>query len=1335
MKVVRRIVRAALILIGLVAAAALAALLWARTDAGRTSLRRLVLAHARRVVPGLDIARIRGDFSSWLVAEGIVVRDREGRVAVEAERVGLRFNLLALLRHRVAIEELRIEKVQVVGRPLADGSLNLSALFVPSQPSPGAAPSRWTVAVAALHVREGTLSIANRRDPPLRAQLAWLDGAAQSGGGVVRVRLDALEVALAQGPRRHVATLSGAEAALGPSAVKVRIEKAALWGLLRGGPVMLTGAAQGPRNAVRGAFRLQIPPRGQVALAGLVDLSGRDAPSYQVTASLSRLDPHAFAPHLLPGSLSARVQAQGRALPLEPGSFFVLAIELGPSWLQGIPVRSARLDATSQEGRWTLRGATVEAPGASVRARGQGDRRFVSFELTASLDAVGMRRLPIRQLPPGLRGHGQLQVRLSGPLPPSQATLEGRAWVQELALRDTRIGSAELSVRAIDLPRAPKLKLSGRLSRLTAGALAAEAAHLEADLSLERGRPRGTIAINAHTLALGPNLRLDAAGVRIESAGSDVRLLASGAGPRGSGALAAHATVEAEWAQVTLERLEVVTPRLKAGLDGPAQVLWRAGDVLELAGLNLWARGDRLAGRLAARARYRLHPYAQPRMEAQVSVRDGVVGELSGIDADLRALLHGDRAQATLDGTVGPRRLPFHLDVDAPVAASGPLRLAERGQLRAHVVARSLPLEQLPLPLSLARRGIKRATVTVDGEVGGEVASPQARIDLVLSDLVVRDLKPVDARLQLSAGRDRTQLSLRAQLGGAEVLALDARAALPVAQLVRAGAQPQALADTSIDLDGRIQGLALGELAGLDPRFAGLRGQLEGTLRVIGRARQPSGRLDLAVRGAEVDGLSFGAVELHAQGDAHAESASLHVEQASGGTLEAQASMDRTGSPPGLEGRVRARQLDVGFARLLSAAIRETGGRLDADVRAQGPLNAPTLVGTIQLSDGKLGPREQPTIEGVRADIAITPQKLELKELTARSGDGSLRAHGTVALAGARPQSFALDATAKDFLLAYNGIEGSRLDGELHLRGRLEPESLWAQLDIPSATAWVPKLPDPRKLQSTRPHEDQVFIDREGLAARQGPAAGGREVDFRGQIGTLAVRGKEMDFDLEGDLSARIGKDGRQVLRGALEVRRGSLEIQNRRYDIERARLFWDGDPDHPEPHLDIRLSHVFAEATVAIELHGTAKKPELRLESDPGLEEPQILSLILTGEVGGVPSDQRIDPAAAVSSLVLAKLADKIAPELGVDILRVEQQAKSDQAGKATGETDTRVEVGKYITERVFLSYVHVFGANDQENRNEAHVEYRMTRRWLLQTTFGDAGVGGLDVFWTYRY
>ena len=42
--------------------------------------------------------------------------------------------------------------------------------------------------------------------------------------------------------------------------------------------------------------------------------------------------------------------------------------------------------------------------------------------------------------------------------------------------------------------------------------------------------------------------------------------------------------------------------------------------------------------------------------------------------------------------------------------------------IEAHVAARTIKLEELPLPLGLARRGVKTATVDLSGELSGTVA-------------------------------------------------------------------------------------------------------------------------------------------------------------------------------------------------------------------------------------------------------------------------------------------------------------------------------------------------------------------------------------------------------------------------------------------------------------------------------------------------------------------------------------------------------------------------------------------------------------------------------------
>jgi translocation and assembly module TamB len=84
------------------------------------------------------------------------------------------------------------------------------------------------------------------------------------------------------------------------------------------------------------------------------------------------------------------------------------------------------------------------------------------------------------------------------------------------------------------------------------------------------------------------------------------------------------------------------------------------------------------------------------------------------------------------------------------------------------------------------------------------------------------------------------------------------------------------------------------------------------------------------------------------------------------------------------------------------------------------------------------------------------------------------------------------------------------------------------------------------------------------------------------------------------------------------------------------------------------------------------------------------------------------------------------------VRIANVQQRTTE---GQITGQTDTRVEIGRYVGDRIYLSYAHVFGASDTQNSNEAQIEYRLTGRWIVETVLGDSGVGGIDALWTHRY
>jgi translocation and assembly module TamB len=143
-------------------------------------------------------------------------------------------------------------------------------------------------------------------------------------------------------------------------------------------------------------------------------------------------------------------------------------------------------------------------------------------------------------------------------------------------------------------------------------------------------------------------------------------------------------------------------------------------------------------------------------------------------------------------------------------------------------------------------------------------------------------------------------------------------------------------------------------------------------------------------------------------------------------------------------------------------------------------------------------------------------------------------------------------------------------------------------------------------------------------------------------------------------------------------------------------------------------------------------------LTCDPPIyDQSEVIAAILSGD----PATQRVDDRSldqkvtgAVSGLLVGKIKDQIAPNLPIDVIKVDTGTEG-----TTGLGDTRVEVGKYITDSVYVSYVHQFGSTfvgtQRFNSNEADLEWRFKKRYEVETAFGDAAVGRVNLYWTVRY
>ncbi len=1371
----------ALVIIPLVAVGlAGSALLVARTEWGRERLRRLVLAQARSSIPGLELGHIGGGYLRDLTLDGVVIRDRQGRRAVRVERIAIRYDLLPLLRRVIAIRELRVVSPRVIARPADGGASNLVGLITPPTPTPtptgGARAGAWRIEIARLVVGGGAAELRAADGRALAIEGLNADGWLRIDGGGDRFEgsLRSLEAGASYRERRYHLALS-AHAALDPMRVDISVPHLALSGLARGAGVALRATAVGPRDRIAVAVQLAGREAGRVTLEGHVGLTGAwDAPAlggYDLTLASHALDPGAVSDQLPRGRIDAQISAHGRGVPLRPGSEAKLAADASSARLGDLRVRWMRLSSDSTGGRVRAdlsvaleqRARARAASGEAVSGTGQaalqvagdldgritvhasaearqlrlGDLRIGALDLHLSAERpAGGGGARAARAPSGHLRFSARAVHAGGSLPPIDTVdLQADSDGHQLSVRGAAAGprlSAELAARGAVGARAVAIELD----RLSVG--------------FDEGGGRQTIALRQPArLAWRAGDRVELGAVRLHGAGhrfnGDLEVgglyrlgparnreeplarLDLGLHRASFGGLdPIDARVGATIRQMPSASVSASSPSpaaLEAVLEahvGGAQI---HGDATVPVSLSRFGpRGLAPRGPIAVHlATGRIALRELPLLERELA-RRGLVGGMAHVDATVEGDIAHPRGHALVevsDATIQPPR----------------------------------GMAPAPSPQAVAGLG---AWLRVDAQPGQSHLAAQA--SLPAGGAVTVDAHSPTDLGALLAGADPLDVPWRATVEIAKLRLAPLLALLPSAALA-----PRAFSSAS---------------AAPPDETKGTDGVVTGKATLTGTARRPIGTAELAIAGLQIDGVAFSSAQLSAAADADRVRALASVEQQKGGNLRLEAEADRSAAHR-FKAHLRVKQLDLRFLRPAVLPfvpnLREVGGKLQAVVDVTGSAatdgggaagagaaahETPTLNGEIHLDDGKLGISGQPTFHDIAVAVEARSGKVEIDRFRVRSGDGLLEGKGHVLLDQLRPASMVLTAHAKDFQVDVAGASGGRLDGDLAIEAALRASVLSGELRVPRAALWLPRLGGAASagaagnssLQSLEPHAHLHFVDAAARAAHEKAAAAEAkrqasgslltEVDIRAVAETVYVRGREFELELESDLhignahGAAPSPRLRPALSGTVRVRRGRIEFSGRRFAVERGTVTFDGAED-PNPALDIRLAHGLREAVIAVEVGGTLKKPEVRLLCDPPIyDQAQIVSLILTGRAGsqGV-AGENLDATAALTSLLFAQIAGRIVPQLGLDVVRIANVQQRTTEGQITGQTDTRVEIGRYVGDRIYLSYAHVFGAGDTQNSNEAQIEYRLTSRWIIETVLGDSGVGGVDALWTHRY
>jgi translocation and assembly module TamB len=1348
--------------------------LWtfAQSASGGNLIRRVALKQINHRIAGrlrIDRLRFGGD---RVTLGGVALEDPQGDVVARVRGLDLQFAPLALLRGRLEIDRLEIDRPDLRLVSSERGS-NLSRALAsrerqPPEPATSPAASRGPGLVIDLHqlvLRDGNLSVRSGA-PPVRVTDLDVDGAARYETGSRLARVD-LRVS-ATGAR--IEARGGLDlGALRATAdgFKVRVHDVNLAELMRDMPrsnlaINLDAAgAQAVLDLGLRAPGLSIDGHGTYDGSDIDARLGVDATDLAATArNLARC--HLAPPLKLAGAGKVDVALRG---PLARPGLEVTA-RVPHAVYQDYGVRDLQADVRLPR---VDRPQEIHADVTATDLRLQ-DRHIVG--LTVALHVIGPRVAvnvrTTRPYPLVLAAHGFRLTPHAIRLDDLALRYPGESW--------TMAGPSRLVIDG-DRVELSALDLHGRGQRVRVDfSKAGAAGHARVGLShFDLGRlPQPLVP---HTVAALGKIDLTA---DLQFSPSRLRGRVSARGV-GTG-VDADLDLPASWPPRDPRQrvhLELTVPETDlGGLANTVQTL--TGKPLPLAPRGHASLSAHIEGRSA-----------NPRVQLAVRARGLAVGSQPLGNLDLSIDGEGDRpialrlqASGVAGGVLaGPATLTAQTTTSVRALLRRPLTAERAAQLPFEA-----QLEVQRIALAAAGKLDPRAKglggfASIHATVRGTPEHPDGSLAVDLAGITAQGVPATDGRVELSMDERSTQVNARLLRQKEALVALQARAGAGLSALRDHAAWPE----IPIRVRAVVGPLAvtrrgLRSAVGSGEGQAELHGRLHVDLAIDGTMHAPRLLAHAQADQLRLDKTALGFARIEARYEKDQARVAVTIASANGGKLAVDAGVhanlglpDVLSHPPDLRRlafdlTVKAQELDLKGFSGMSTTLSRAAGLLDADIQARGVLGDPRFSGHVECKKCELDLYGIGSFRDVHLALHADTNKVVLDELSAKSGSGHARVTATLERKADRADyelSGTIDATDMPVYQEGQPLATATLNASLTGSTGTRRHAR-ATVDVREAKIHLSDE-DRKNLQSLKPAEDVVIvkdgrpIDRQQATRQQaldvklgrvaappekpeGEAAGAGWLWRSMTIVVNAPRklwisGHDANLELGLAPNFRVRIEREVEINGEVVVRRGRINALGRRFDLKAdSTLEFGGPPDRPILDATAQYQNTQENVTVLLTAKGPLEHLEISVSSPnrPDLNQSQLYALIITGHLDygqSSGSSQTAGSMAAneasslIAGVIAGGLQKTLAKRLPLDVLTID-------AGNG-GLTGTQFEAGRYLTDRLYVGYVGRIGADPTryQNRNAVHVEYQLGSRWQFAGEYGDVGTGSADLMWKKSY
>ena len=453
--------------------------------------------------------------------------------------------------------------------------------------------------------------------------------------------------------------------------------------------------------------------------------------------------------------------------------------------------------------------------------------------------------------------------------------------------------------------------------------------------------------------------------------------------------------------------------------------------------------------------------------------------------------------------------------------------------------------------------------------------------------------------------------------------------------------------------------------------------------------------------------------------------------------------IDMTPLPPG-----GARWTERLLAAPLSGGIRYNGpadtlfslagladqsltGNIGVAADFSGQLEAPILTGVVRANDlvyenDSYGTR----LTNLRVRGAFTNDQLEVTELSAKAGDGTITGKGIVNLSAAKGFPVQLNLDLDRARVARSELISTTATGQISVTKTSGGEALVSgTLRLPETrfkiikqgVAKVATLSGVRRKAPT----GRTRMSGDADAIRSLPS--NWKLDIRLEApDKLYVSG--MGLGSEWGANLRItGTSDAPLISGEMQLVRGTLGFAGRSFELESGRISFNSGPAS-NPSIRVTAASEVDGTTVRVNIAGTGQNPAISFSSTPALPQDEIMARILFGNsIAELSAIQAVQLAGSLNSLRggsggLNPLG-VLQSATGLDRLRLLN-------ADPNGGREMAVAFGQYITNDVYVEIV-----TDARGYTATQLEISLTRALSVLSQIGTSGTSTVNIRYKKDY